>query len=489
MELFNKLIATTQKIENTIKASAVCGMLWIVVALILGLIAQLQLFIKIPLPFGYGLLRPIYTSTLLFGGLLSLFNAAIYYILYKENNDTFVFSPLAFIAYKLQQIAVIAGIVTILLGLNKGREYGEFTYISDHLLILSLLITLIVSILNIKKSGQLTIKSSYIIATVAGMLIVYTIGNAGLPFSPYASVSLFTGMQDQAIQEIYRIGVLSFFIIMPAITLLVVFVPEYYDVELYSEKMARFHIVASTLILPVAGAGWLAGTVAPPLLQTLGVFAYFSFFVAILAGILNIHFTITKSGKKFQSDPLGSLLRFGGFLLMIYVLVRLIFITGFLRDYSDYTYLNTRDLSQDAASYAILILLAVSFYYFQKMNDHTFSQKSLSSLLYIGGTGMFIILIMNTIQGLAQGANFLQLDDKREIVEKNWVNILSSGSGFTIDIKTTADFLQVYLSSFRSLLLVGYILVLVSVLFTTVAFIIAIRKSKNDGYQKPNLGI
>ncbi len=488
MSVLQNLIAKSKDIDTTIRVGAAVGVLWVLLATLLGALAQLQLFLNLPVPYGYGIIRPLYTNALIFGGLLSLFLALFYYLIKERLEGEFQYAPVALAAFKLQQLAVVLGLAGIALGYNKGREYGEFNFISDNLMLLALIHVLVVVALNLKKCKTIDIPLYYLAASVGGMLASYIIGNGGLPYSPYAVASFFTGLQDQTVQEIYRLGLLNFYIIFPVMALLTAFIPEYFGVPLYSTSMARFHILSSILILPLAAAAWLSGSAAPPVLQGLGTFFGIAFYISLIAGILNLHYTLSKSGKEFKNDAIAELLKFSGVLVMVLALFRLIGTPGFVQDYIGFTYYNTRDIAFDAQTYVLMLAFASLFYVFQKMNDHTLGQATLRLLFYLGLLGVAFMLVANITQGFYQGSLALQMDPKGKLLHPLWSQILVAGSfAHEADLTKPAEFAGAYLESLRVIFLIGFALLFVSTLLVIFHFLLALIKGGSQGYAKPEI--
>ncbi|MCB1173646.1 MAG: cbb3-type cytochrome c oxidase subunit I [Leptospiraceae bacterium] len=484
--MLKNLFSMAQKPETAIKSFAGAGLFWVFISVLLGLVSQLQLFMDLGIPGGYGFTKPLFHSSLIFGAILGIFQAGAIFIVNRDAGGDAQYSILAIGGFKLQQLGLVIGLAGIALGANNGREFGEFNFIADNLMLLGLLHVIAMVLINTWNSAS-KINLVYVNATLGGMFGIYFVGNFGLPFSPLATVPLFTGMQDQYIQEVYRLGIYCFYIAMPLIALFSTIVPDYLNVPLYSESMARFHILGSILVLPVAAAAWLAGTAAPQFLQSIGVFAALAFYTATFAGAMNICFTVTRTGKTFKLDSLGEWLKYGARMIMILALIRGIASFSAVQNLTAYTWFNVRDVSFDAQTYGLFIMIVALFYVMQITMNHTFGQVSLRLMLILGGLGLLLALTANITQGFYQGALAARTNAEGQLAITDWNQILVAGSWYGGELKEQSQLLTAWMMSLRSVYLLGHILVVLGLLIPTFSLAWQMLNRSQGGYQKPEL--
>ncbi|MCB1320514.1 MAG: cbb3-type cytochrome c oxidase subunit I, partial [Leptospiraceae bacterium] len=429
LDLLKKGFDLSRNINLTIKGYILTGMIWALLATILGLVNELQLMALLPLPdlLDYGHLRPVYTLLLIFGSLLSFFFAGSYWILQKETG-AILLAPAGWVGFKLHQTALIVGVVFILLDANKGREYGELFWIADNLMALALVLFLVTSVTAIKMAGKSGVVLTSIVVTAAGALVIYLVGNVNLPYSALGSVSPARGMQDAALQEAYRTGVLVYFILMPAFTLLYFFIPAYYKVGIFSESLFRFQVLAIIVLVPLAAGAGLVYSAAPEGLQTLGIVAGMALAVAIMAGGLNLHYSLTRSGKRFQSDALGLLIRFSLFFLIVASVLRIVLAPRFVQAALGFTWLNPRDIAFDAQTYVLMIMLAGGLYMFQKINEHTLSARNLKLIAGLAIAGIALMFVANIGHGAIQAVERSATASNGDLAVQEWSKIVYAGS-------------------------------------------------------------
>ncbi len=487
MEAIKNLITMVSDIEFTIRTYLIAGFTWAIAAVLLASLNQIQFFLILDLPpaLDYGYARPLFTLSLIFGSLLSFFFAAAYHILKSVTGENPKLALAAWAGFKLHQTALLLGVITILAGYNAGREYGEMTWISDNLLVLSLVLFLATAITALKASGKSDMAATYSIVAAAGGLIVYLLGNIGLPTGPLTQVPMFRGMEDAAIQEFYRTGVLGYFVLFPLFTMLYFFIPSYYKTPLYSQSMAAFTVFGMLVMIPFAGAAGLALSAAPAFLQTQGVFTAIALGAAILAGGLNAQYTISRSGKHYASDSIGLLLRYGLFFLMATAVLRIIMSPIFMQAHFAYTGLNLRDLGRDGLTYGLPIAIGAALIIAQKVTNRTMSSRTAGIAAMTLGLGALLIFIGDLSQGFVQG--LVQSETAVEngvtsVVAASWNEVIFAGTLY----QGAGEAMQ-FLLSLRSLHFIGVLLITIGTVIVSFGFFLHIAGAGTEGYSEPDL--
>ncbi|MEQ9366420.1 MAG: cbb3-type cytochrome c oxidase subunit I [Leptospirales bacterium] len=487
MEAIKNLITMVSDIEFTIRAYLIAGFTWALAAVLLASLNQVQFFLILDLPpaLDYGYARPLFALALIFGALLSFFFAAAYHIIKTVTGANPKLALAAWAGFKLHQFALVLGIVTILAGYNAGREYGEMTWISDNLLVIALALFLATAIEALKSSGKSDMAATYSIVAAAGGLIVYLLGNIGLPTGPLTHVPLFRGMEDAAIQEFYRTGVLGYFILFPLFTMLYFFIPSYYKAPLYSERMAAFTVFGMLVMIPFAAAAGLALSAAPALLQTQGVFASIALAAAILAGGLNAQYTISRSEKHYASDAIGLMMRYGVFFLMATAILRAVMSPFFMQAHFAYTGLNLRDLGRDGLTYGLLIAMGASLIVAQKITNRTMSKGTVKIAAFTLGMGALLIFIGDLAQGFIQGG--VQSETAVEngvtsVVISAWSEIIFAGTLY----QGSGEAGQ-FLLSLSALHFVGVLLITIGTVAVSFGFYLLMAGAGTEGYSEPDL--
>lgn len=464
--------------KKIIKGYLATGLIWTLLATVAGLVNQLQLFAHIPAnntTLGYGILRPIFTTVLIFGGILSFYFAIAYSILDRLDSTVKRITPVALGGFVLHNLAIIIGIGTIILGFNKGREYGEMTWISDNLLFLAIGIHLVGFIIatNREKARELSLFLIFINTTA--MAIVFILGNFSLPHGPFHSTLLYTGLQNATIQEIYRTGVYGVFLVMPLFTGLYYYLPAHYQVPLFSEKTAQFHTTAVLILIPFAGAAGLVFSAAPTLLQSTGIVAAIALSVAILSGAANLNSTLTQSEKSFQSDTAGLFMRWGVFFIGLLALMKAITYPRFMQEIFGYTTWNVFDLGFYAQFVAVFVIFGLAYSAAQRSLDRKLEGSLSGKHLLLGIAGIFIVLFSDFTHGLIQG-----IVTRGEF--ESYTDVLFAGA--ILKESTTGAFF----TSLRGLSFIGYLIYFAGLILGTIALIKTIT-GNGSSFEEPDLSV
>ena len=485
MNLITNMLKRVLVIDFTIRLSLGTGIFWAAVAALLAVCNQALLFLGLPLPAGldYGHLRPIFTTVLLFGSLLCLFSGISYHIVRKIAGEIKL-APLAFGAFKLHQLAVLLTIVTILIGYNKGREYGEFSWIADALFSLGTLLMLVALVAAIKVSGKRAPETDVLLVAVAGLFMIHLVGNFNLPYGPLNSTPIFTGVHDQATQEVYRVGLLMYLIVLPVLAVLYHFVPAYYGVSLYSEDLSRFVLLASILVVPFAGAAGLVHSAAPVGLQTLGMFAGFALAVATIGGALNVHYSISRSGKRFQSDATGLAFRWAVAFLIALAIVRGLSGIRFVQAAIGYTWLDPKNIAEDALGYGILVMVVGALVVVRR-NGGRQPGGLVQRAVFLAVVGILLMIVANVAHGLIQNAVRSAMTDQAELVHTDWTGVLFGGRFYSV---AEPDGVSLYMLSLRSVYFAGLLAHALGILLLALEFALQALKPAGGGdYKEPVL--
>ena len=475
--------------QKTIRYSIVLGTLWAALAAALGLWNELQLFLQSPeadIAATYGLIRPAYTTALLFGAGLSLFFGGATYCVQKAEGRALKHESLGLVALASLQLGVISGVVTILGGGNKGREFGEMSFFSDNLVVLALLLFLVSITLGGLARRDAGYSPTYVgvIVSTAALLTTFFLGNLGHPNGPLLSTPMFAGLQDATVQEFYRFGLLAFAVIGAVLALGYQFVPEYYGVPLHSRSMAGFQIFGTLVTFPLAAGAALAHSAAPAVGQTMGIVALIAGSAAVLSGALAIVRTVTQSAEPLRSDRVALFVRFGTALLIAWTVVRAILSLRFVQSSFAFTALNGLDIARDMQTYGLLILFGVAYLAVQSAATRPVVRLLTGWHLGLAVAGSVLLLVGDIALGVPQGLATHALDQGK-LAHTAWNDILFAGS-LTAGGDGKPDLVLNYITSGRGLHLTGMGLLTVAALLGVVN-IVPTALRVGAAYQPPNL--
>ncbi len=487
MELLNKLLATSRDLDRSITLSAALGLVFTVLGVLFYMLARLVLAFQpasLPVAFDYGYLQPAAMNALIFGGFLALFLALCLRILRdaagKAETDL---SVLALPAVALHGLGVLFGLIGIFAGWNTGREYGEMVWPADTLIGLALILQLVVVGHGLQAQSKTSAAGTMAIGGLSGTFLLWSLGNLALPYGWVEAVSPFTGMQDQTLQEIFRLGVLLYFVVIPVLCGAYYALSRFYGLAIYSEAMIRFGLLATAVVLPLAAGGLLLNTAAPGLLQNLGVGALIALSAAILSLAYGVHYSFGRGSTKVRSNQIGMALRWSVALLTIFAVLRIVFAFPSMQLRFGYTAIDLRNVTLDAAVYGLLGMGAIALFLLEQSVGRHVSKTARGGFMIAGAIGAVLIISVALAQGITQSER-LPATEAGSLVHKEWI-VANAMDSFIEPPKTTplmaadqaapppAPFVLRALFSYPGFEFVGALALFIAVLFAALGIVIA----------------
>ena len=462
--------------------SILFGITWTLFACLCALLQHFILASIVTLPhfLYYPYLQMFQNNALLFGSFLSFcyaFGAYVIQNLKPKVNDSL--NILNFLAVILQQIALILGMLSIALGRGQGREWGDFSWVPDNMLFLSLLVyILFLGIALLKSQEQKNTLESMIIKLMLIALSLtassFLIANFTLPYSFVDSVFLFKGIKDLIIQEFYRQALLYFFLILMTLSILFYCIPKHYNIEFYSKKMLLFTLFAVIFLVPCSTFVHLLNESVPPALKTIGVSFSMALSVAIFIGASNANMSFKTALTPFKSDSIGILMRFALFFLFLTATIRFFMSPNWIQDLFNFTQINIRDINLDAYSYGLCAGLASMIIIFQKISKFKIHSHVVFMTVFFVLTGLACIYLSKIFLAPIESykmSSLLVNTSTQEFKLKfpHWLrDIFFASSIYTGKIKSLYYFL-----SLKGVIMLGHLLVVCGILLLTVSIYIA----------------
>ena len=161
----------------------------------------------------YSRLRPLHTSGVIFGFLLSGIFATWYYVGQRVLKVSMAESPFLMILgrvhFWLYMILMITAVVNLFLGIGTSKEYAELEWPLDIAVVVVWVIwgLTIFGLIGIRREKTLYISMWYYIATFLGVAMLYLFNNMAVPTyfvagygKWYHAVSMYAGTNDAMVQ-------------------------------------------------------------------------------------------------------------------------------------------------------------------------------------------------------------------------------------------------------------------------------------------------
>ncbi|MBP7172570.1 MAG: cytochrome-c oxidase, cbb3-type subunit I [Cloacibacterium sp.] len=257
--------------------------------------------------FGYGRLRMLHTSAVIFAFVGNAIFAGVYYSLQRLLKTRMFSDKLSWINFWGWQLMVVSVVVTFLMGINTSKEYAEHEWPID------ILIALIWIIFGINMFGTIAkrrVRHLYVaiwfyIATWVGITMLHVFNNLEVPlsFTGWKSYSAYAGVKDALVQWWYGHNAVAFFLTTPVLGLMYYFMPKASDRPVFSYKLSIIHFWSLIFIYIWAGPHHLIYTALPGWAQALGT----TFSIALIApswgGMLNGLLTLRGAWDKVRENP------------------------------------------------------------------------------------------------------------------------------------------------------------------------------------------
>lgn len=236
----------SQEERQTIQGYFYAAVVWLLVPGLAGLLMATLLYLPnaqmlIPFwlrgPLNFGRLRPMHVNALIFGWLSLVYAGSMLYIV-RRLTDAPLFSPrLARITLWLWNIMLIGASLTLLMGLNQGREYAEMIWPLD-LLFLAIIILLGINIWGTiarRREPKLYVSLWHFMVATMILIPVYAVGN-----KIWDPSGAYTGMNDNIINYFYVHNIFNAWFTTGGIGLAFYLLPRLTGKPLYSHGLAMW---------------------------------------------------------------------------------------------------------------------------------------------------------------------------------------------------------------------------------------------------------
>jgi cbb3-type cytochrome c oxidase subunit I len=281
--------------------------LWLIIGVSMGLILALQfvfpdLFRGVPW-LVFSRLRQAHTNTVLFAWLSGAMIGLWLYIVPRLTGRRLWSEPLGNITMVAWNIALLIGIVGILAAHTQSREYAEFIWIVDVMVMITLLLTLLNIYMTIghRVESKLYVSLWYIAGTVIWMPLLYFIGN--VMWNP--STGALTGINDTIFSWFYGHNILGLWFTTGLLPVIYYIVPRETRTPLYSHFLSMIAFWGIAFFYTGVGAHHLEWAPIPYWLRTIAVAESIGMVLPVVAFMMNIFLTMRGNWNRFfTSIPL-----------------------------------------------------------------------------------------------------------------------------------------------------------------------------------------
>ncbi|NQY94508.1 MAG: cytochrome-c oxidase, cbb3-type subunit I [Campylobacteraceae bacterium] len=265
----------------------------------------------------FGRLRPLHTDGVIYGFMLSGIWCTWYYIgqrvLKVSMAESKFLMTIGKIHFWLYLAVVSVAMVSLVFGITTSKEYAEFEWPIDILVVIVWLLwgVSIFGLIGIRREKSLYISLWYYIASFLGVAMLYLFNNMAIPtyFATgygdwWHSVSMYSGTNDAMVQWWFGHNAVAFLFTVAIIAMIYYFLPKESGRPIYSYKLSLLSFWGLMFLYLWAGGHHLLYSTVPDWMQTMGSVFSIVLIVPSWGSAVNILLTMKGEWNQVQENTL-----------------------------------------------------------------------------------------------------------------------------------------------------------------------------------------
>jgi len=254
----------------------------------------------------YGRIRPLHTNAVIFafGGCALM--ATSFYVVQRTCHVRLISDKLAAFVFWGWQAIILSAVVTLPLGITRGKEYAELEW---PITIAIAVVWIVYAIVFFGTLAKRKVKHIYVAnwfygAFILAVALLHVVNGASLPVSAFKSYSAYAGVQDAMVQWWYGHNAVGFFLTAGFLGMMYYFIPKQAERPIYSYRLSIVHFWALIFTYMWAGPHHLQYTALPDWVQSLGMVFSLILLAPSWGGMINGVMTLSGAWHKLRSDPI-----------------------------------------------------------------------------------------------------------------------------------------------------------------------------------------
>ncbi len=256
----------------------------------------------------FGRLRPVHTTLVIFGFGGSALFATSYYIVQRTCQTRLYSDWMATFTFWGWQAAVALGAVSYMMGYTQSREYAEFEWPIDLIILVTWVVYFLLYVQTLRRRSQphIYVANWFFMAFILATAILHIFNNLAVPVSLFSmkSYSLFSGVQDAMTQWWYGHNAVGFFLTAAFLGMMYYFVPKQAGRPVYSYRLSIVHFWALSFLYMWVGAHHLHWTALPDWTSTLAATFSIMLLLPSWGGMINGIMTLSGAWDRLRTDPI-----------------------------------------------------------------------------------------------------------------------------------------------------------------------------------------
>lgn len=295
------------------KTWLISGAVWMVFGTIAGAGSAIHLvapdaFANIPW-LEFGRIRPTHVNTVLFGFVTATLIGVALYILPRVLNTTLYSEPLANLAAFFYNAGVLVGDIGLVLGQSQSREYAEYIFPVDVLMMIAFILLSTVMVMTVVKRREplLYISAWYFVGALTWTTISYFIGNC--MWHPQTGSE--AGVVDAIFLWSYGHNIFGLSVTPLAVGIGYYVIPRTVRAPLYSQLLGIIGFWTLLAFYAHLGGHHLLQAPIPTWLKTVSIIDSIAMVIPVAVVLINWWYTSRGRFDKLMASPAPKLVFIG----------------------------------------------------------------------------------------------------------------------------------------------------------------------------------
>lgn len=381
--------------------------------------------------FGFGRIRMLHTSAVIFAFVCNSFFAGAYYSMQRLLKTRMWSDTLSWIHFWGWQLMIVSVVVTFLMGINTSKEYAEHEWPID------ILITLVWVIFGINMFATIAVRRVrhlyvaiwFYIGTWVAIAMLHIFNNLEVPlsFTGWKSYSAYAGVKDALVQWWYGHNAVAFVLTTPILGMMYYFLPKAADRPVFSYKLSIIHFWSLIFVYIWAGPHHLQYTALPAWAQAVGTGFSIMLIAPSWGGMLNGLLTLRGAWDKVRENPI---LKFFVVAVTCYGMATFegpLLATKTVNKVGHFTDWVIGHVHLGALGWNGFMAFGVLYYLVPILwRTKLWSVKAANWHFWLGTLGIIFYAVPLYISGFTQGLMWKQFNPDGTLVYKNWLDTVTA---------------------------------------------------------------
>lgn len=379
--------------------------------------------------FGFGRIRMLHTSAVIFAFVGNGIFAGIYYSMQRLLKTRMFSDAISWAHFWTWQLVIVSVVITFLMGINTSKEYAEHEWPIDILTTISWVLFGVNMFGTIAKRRvrHLYVAIWFFIGTWIAVAMLHIFNNLAVPLTMWKSYSAYAGVKDALVQWWYGHNAVAFFLTTPVLGLMYYFLPKAADRPVFSYKLSIIHFWSLIFVYIWAGPHHLQYTSLPAWAQALGTGFSIMLIAPSWGGMLNGLLTLRGAWDKVRENPI---LKFFVVAVTSYGMATFegpLLATKTLNKIGHYTDWVIGHVHIGALGWNGFMAFGMIYYLLPIMwRTKLWSTKLANWHFWLGTLGIIFYAVPLYISGFTQGLMWKQFNPDGTLVWKNWLDTVTA---------------------------------------------------------------